>query len=140
MKGYATNPTVTPLYTYVISLSQKQELIKGFGIYIKYVNLEQTEQTSKNTATGLMRALMSVWYSHERLARCSATSGINNTIKTCIFSKYHYYACTCCIFIQLLLLFSEYCEERYGAPVDKLKRDLTSKSGEERRMCANANN
>ena len=83
--------TVTPLYNiylHDLSLLQKRELIKGFGIYIKYVDLEQAEQTSKNTATGLMQALMSVWYSRQRLAGCSATSCINNTIKTCIFSKY----------------------------------------------------
>jgi hypothetical protein len=59
-KGYASSPTVTPLYLHDLSLLQKRELIKGFGIYIKYVDLEQAEQTSKNTATGLMRALMSV--------------------------------------------------------------------------------
>lgn len=120
-------------YCYVISLLQKRELVKGFGIYIKYVDLEQAEQTSKNTATGLMRALMSVWYSRERLAGCSANSGINTTIKTCIFSKSICMHVVYLFYIQYNFIL-EYCEERYGAPlIDKLKRDLMSKCGEERR-------
>ena len=52
-----------------------------------FVDLEQAEQSSKNTATGLMRALIQVWYSKERLAACSAISGINLTIRTAVFSK-----------------------------------------------------
>ena len=50
----------------------EKELVKGFGVYIKYVDLEQCEQTSKNSPTGLMRALMSIWYSREQLAAYSA--------------------------------------------------------------------
>ena len=45
---------------------QKTELVPGFGVYIKYIDLEQAEQTSKSSATGLMRALISVFYSRER--------------------------------------------------------------------------
>ena len=56
-------------------------------MYAKFVDLEQAEQGSKNTATGLMRALMGLWYSRHRLAACSANSGINTTIRTSIFSK-----------------------------------------------------
>ena len=66
---------------------QKRELVKGFRVYISFVELEQAEQSSKNSATGLMRALVQVWYSKERLAACSATSGINSTIRTAVFSK-----------------------------------------------------
>ena len=62
--------------------------MEGLGIYIKFIELEQCEQSSKNSPTGMMRALISVWYTRERLAACSATSGINQTIKTAIFSKY----------------------------------------------------
>jgi hypothetical protein len=92
----------------------KKELVEGFGVYIKFVQLEQAEQCSKNSPTGLMRALIATWYSRERLAGCSATSGINNVIRTAVF---------------------KYCEIKYGKNVtaDKLKRDLTSKCGEERR-------
>ena len=70
--------------------AQKRELIDGFGVYIKYIDLEQCEQSSKHSATGSMRALIAVWYSRERLAACSTTSGINETIKTAIFSKLIY--------------------------------------------------
>ena len=62
------------------------ELVEGFGVYIKYVDLQHSVNSSKNTPTGLMRALISVWYSKERLAACSAKKGTNNTIKTAIFS------------------------------------------------------
>ena len=65
---------------------QKKELVQGFGVYIRYVDLEQAEQQSKNSATGLMRSLMSVYYGRERLAACSANSGINITIRTAVFS------------------------------------------------------
>ena len=66
---------------------QKRELVEGFGVYIKYVALEQAEQTCKNSATGLMRTLIGVWYNRQRLAACSVTSGINSTIRTAVFSK-----------------------------------------------------
>jgi len=56
-------------------------------VYIKYIELEQCEQCSKNSPTGLMRALIGIWYSRERLAACSANQGINETIKIAIFSK-----------------------------------------------------
>ena len=73
----------------IMPVSQKKEIVPGFGVYIKYVELEQAEQTSKASATGLMRALMSVFYSKERLAASSANNGINTTIRTAIFSKYY---------------------------------------------------
>ena len=71
----------------IICITQKKELVEGFGVYIKYVDVEQCEQTSKNSPTGLMKALMSIWYSREQLAPCSAKSGINDTIRTAVFSK-----------------------------------------------------
>ena len=55
-------------------------------MYIKFVDLENAEQRSKNTATGLMRALISVWYSRERLAASSALT-INKNIRVAVFSK-----------------------------------------------------
>ena len=70
-------------------LMQKRELVDGLGVYIKYIELEQCKQSSKSSPTGMMRALISLWYSRERLAACSATSGINQTIKAAIFSKYN---------------------------------------------------
>ena len=70
--------------------AQKPELVDGFGVYIKYIDLEQCEQCSKHSATGLTRALIAVWYSREHLAACLATSGINEMIKTAIFSKLIY--------------------------------------------------
>lgn len=62
-------------------------MVDGFGVYVAYVDLEQAEQCSKNTGTGLMRALVNKGYRRERLAACSATSGINQTIRTVIFSN-----------------------------------------------------
>lgn len=61
--------------------------MKDFGVYVKFVDLELFEQSSKTTATGLMRNLIGIWYSNARLAACSATSGINQTIRTAVFSK-----------------------------------------------------
>ncbi len=68
---------------------QKKELVDSFGVYVKYIDLEQAEQGSKNSATGLMRALIALWYTRERLAGCSATSGINTSIRTAVFSMYN---------------------------------------------------
>ena len=55
---------------------------------IKFIKLEQCEQSNKSSPTGMMRALISVWYIRKQLTACSATSGINQTAKTAIFSKY----------------------------------------------------
>jgi len=62
--------------------------VEGFGVYIRYVDLEMAEQQCKTSPTGLMRALIGVWYNRERLAACSMKSGINDTIKTALFSEY----------------------------------------------------
>ncbi len=48
-----------------------------FGVYVRFVDLERCEMTSKSSPTGLMRSVMSMWYSNARLAACSATSGID---------------------------------------------------------------
>ncbi len=66
---------------------QKKELVDKFGVYISYLDLESKELASKGSATGLMRQLMSVWYKPQRLAASSASSGINEKIRTAIFSK-----------------------------------------------------
>ena len=44
---------------------QRKELVKDFGVYIKFVDLEQCEQSSKQSGTGLMRSLISIFYSNE---------------------------------------------------------------------------
>ena len=62
--------------------------MEGFGVYVRYMDLEQAEQCCKNSATGLMRGLISIYYSQERLASCSAYSGIDPTIRTAIFSRF----------------------------------------------------
>ena len=54
---------------------------------MKFVDLELFEQSSKSSATGLMRNLIGIWYTNARLAACSATSGINPNIRTALFSK-----------------------------------------------------
>ena len=82
-----------------------------------------------------MRSLLSIFYSNQRLASCSATVGINKEIRTTIFSKLikikylqRFSKCTTSLFC------SEYCEEKFPhVTADKLKRDLTCKCGEERR-------
>ena len=33
---------------------QKQDLVKGYGVFLRYVDLENAEQSSKPTPTGLM--------------------------------------------------------------------------------------
>ena len=86
-----------------------------------------------------MRALISVWYTRERLAACSARCGINETIRTAIFSKYDYTTRLSpkepvCHQIHASPFIVEFCLLKYdGFSADKLKRDLTSKCGEERR-------
>ena len=66
---------------------QKRELVKDFGVYVKFVDLELFEQSSKCSATGLMRNLIGIWYTNARLAACSANCGINPNIRTVVFSK-----------------------------------------------------
>ena len=51
--------------------------IYGFGV---------GEKLSKGTPTGLMRTLISLWYSKRRLAACSATS-THTTSRTAVFSE-----------------------------------------------------
>ena len=68
------------------TLINQKELVDGFGVYIRFVELEQAEQCGKNSATGLMKKLI-FQYRRERLAACSATSGLNKTIMTAVFSK-----------------------------------------------------
>ena len=101
-------------------------------MYIKYVELEQAEKLSKGTPAGLIRALMSLWYSKRRLASCSATS-IDTTNRTAVFGEGDILADE--NFKELVPFFlSEYCQEKFGTTVsmDKLKRELTSKCAEER--------
>lgn len=80
------------------TLFQKRELVKDFGVYVKYVDLELFEQSSKSSATGLMRNLIGIWYTNARLAACSATSGINPNIRTAVFSKLS-------MFVSMVLLY-----------------------------------
>ena len=78
-----------------------------------------------------MRVLVSLWYSKRHFAACSATS-INATIRTPVFSECD--ISTSHDFKQLVpSFFSEYCQEKYELSVsmDKLKRALTTKCGEE---------
>ena len=49
----------------------------------------------------------------------------------CLVSRYELFS-TC---VYMLLQFSEYCELKYE--IDRLKRDLTSKCGEEHRKLIN---
>ena len=44
------------------NLLQKCELVENMGVYISFVDLETHANSSKQTATGLMRTLLSVWY------------------------------------------------------------------------------
>ncbi len=44
--------------SHIWQLRLEKELVDGYGVYAKFVKLEQAEQCSKNTATGLMRAIM----------------------------------------------------------------------------------
>jgi hypothetical protein len=60
------------------------------------VDLEQAEQCSKNTSTGLMRELIAMWYNRQRLAASSANSGRNSTIRTAVLVS---------IIVFLLILF-----------------------------------
>ena len=41
---------------------QKRELVKNFGVYVNFVDLEQCEQSSKKSPTGLIRGLSSIWH------------------------------------------------------------------------------
>lgn len=45
----------------------EKELVKGFGVYAKFVHVEQCEQNCKTSATGLIRSLISIWYSRRGL-------------------------------------------------------------------------
>ena len=54
----------TSMYTVSITM-QKKELVPGYGVYIKFTDLAQAEQNTKSTSTGLMRSLISLFYSRE---------------------------------------------------------------------------
>ena len=55
--------TNTDTYKYgYIQYGYIRELVKDFGVYVKFVDLEQAEQLSKGTLNGLMRALVCLWY------------------------------------------------------------------------------
>ena len=105
--------------------------MKDFGVYVKYVDLELFEQSSKSSAIGLMRNLIGIWCTNARLAAYSATSGINPNIRTAVFRKLPHDYTYCSVLTML-----QYCETKYSGNItpDKLKRDLTSKCGEERRQ------
>ena len=91
----------------------KVELVSNSGVYIKVSDLKAIEQTPKESATALMRSLISIWYSGKLLASCSATKGINHTIKTAVFD-----------YVK-----SVFPDVEFGT----LQRALTSKCCEERR-------
>ena len=46
-------------------------------MFIATSKLVQAEMHAKPTSTGLIRGLVSVWYSRQRLAACSATTDIH---------------------------------------------------------------
>ena len=87
------------------------------------MDLERAEKSSKNTATGLMRSLISIWYSGERLAGYSATAGINSTIRTAVFSKLYHNTYE---HIANAASLSEYCEDKYGVLTKKLETSLVN--------------
>ena len=72
---------------------QKRELVENLGVYVSYLDLESKQLSSKGSATGLMRQLISVYYKPQRLAACSASS-INSKIRTAVFSKCIHVACS----------------------------------------------
>ena len=74
----------------IINIIYIHELVANYGVYVSFVYLDERESTSKGTATGLMRNLITIWYSGERLGACSATKGINSRIRSAIFSKKNY--------------------------------------------------
>lgn len=59
--------------------------MKDFGVYVKYVDPEAAEQTSKGTPTGLIRALISGI--RERDFSASSETSINVIIRTAVFSE-----------------------------------------------------
>ena len=65
---------------------EKKELVAGLGVYITLRMLTSIDMNSKPTPTGLMRGLVSVWYSSQRLA-CSCATDINPNIRTAIYSE-----------------------------------------------------
>lgn len=110
-------------------------MVDGFGVYVGFIDMEQAEQSSKHSATGLMRALINIYHTKERLAACSATSSIHTRIRTAIFSEFIELVIKIVQNLTIIIIFKliEYCENKYGCTADKMKRDLTSKRGEERR-------
>ena len=100
------------------------------------MELEAKVQASKDTCTGLMRHLISIWYPSERLAVCSASKGINERIRTAVFSKIKKIPVK---YLYFIVFVTEYCLEKFpSSSADKLMRDLTNKCGEERRSLLKA--
>ena len=90
-------------------LIKKRELVKNFGVYVRFIDLEQSERSCKSTLTGLMQNLISIWHSNAWLAACSAISGINPNISTAIFSRLqheltHMHVTSCHTHVTCMLL------------------------------------
>jgi len=66
---------------------QKVELQEKSGVYVLKSELMAALELAKPTPTGLMRTLIGIFYTTERLACSSATKGINTQIKTAIFGN-----------------------------------------------------
>ena len=83
-----TNKKVKALMKRVeeIEMRKARKLVAGLGVYITLRMLTSVDMNSKPTPTGLMRGLVSVWYSSQRLAGSCATD-INPNIRTTIYSE-----------------------------------------------------
>lgn len=96
-------------------------------VYASIVDLEGKEQTSKDSCTGLMRHLISLWYPQQRLAVSYASKGINERIRTAVFSKIDVYTDLNYFgnnYNNYFKFTTEYCLNRFPSlSADKLMRD-----------------
>ena len=79
----------TYTWTNVQILMQKRELVDGLDVYIKYIELEQCEQSSKSLPTGMMQALIKHCGQHYQISAisyCTVPQETMSDAHTCLLS------------------------------------------------------
>ena len=71
----------------IIIFTQKIKLVEGYNVYLKKVDFDIAVNSSKDSVTGLMRSLIGIFYTKQRLAACSSSNGLNKEIKGAVFRK-----------------------------------------------------
>ena len=67
----------------IVIFTQKIKLVEGY-VYLTKVDFDIAVNSSKDSVTWLMRSLIGIFYTKQRLAACSSSNGL---IKGAVFRK-----------------------------------------------------